>query len=59
MATRKGKSKNPKRSLSLTARTADALKARRAKAKLSWVFPGESPDAPILGASLDHQHGAA
>jgi len=33
------------------------LKARRAATKSSpWVFPGDNPDAPILGTSLDHQH---
>ena len=24
--------------------------------KSPWVFPGDSPGAPILGTSLDHQH---
>jgi hypothetical protein len=32
------------------------LTARKAASKSSWVFPGDSPDAPILGTSLDHQH---
>jgi integrase len=53
---RGGKSKNAKRNLSLTARAAELLKARKAAAKSEWVFPGDSPVAPILGTSLDHQH---
>jgi hypothetical protein len=32
------------------------LQARKAVSKSSWVFPGDSLDAPILGTSLDHQH---
>ena len=30
----------------------------QAAAKSRWVFPGGSPDVPILGTSLDHQHDA-
>jgi integrase len=56
IAIRHGKSKNAKRNLSLTAPAAALLKARKAAAKSTWVFPGDSPDAPILGTSLDHQH---
>jgi integrase len=56
IAIRKGKSKNSKRNLSLTARAAEMLKARKAGSKSAWVFPGDSPDAAILGTSLDHQH---
>jgi integrase len=56
IAIRKGKSKNSKRNLSLTARPAEMLKARKATAKSVWVFPGDSPEAPILVTSLDHQH---
>ena len=48
--------KNAKRNLSLTARAAEMLKARKAMVKSAWVFPGDSPDAPILGTTLDHQH---
>jgi integrase len=58
IAIRHGKSKNAKRNLSLTARAAEMLKARKAATKSAWVFPGESPDAAILGTSLDHQHDA-
>jgi hypothetical protein len=32
------------------------LKARKAASKSDWVFPGNSPDAAILGTSIDHQH---
>jgi integrase len=56
IAIRGGKSRYAKRNLSLTARAAEMLKARKAASKSSWVFPGDSPDAPILGTSLDHQH---
>ena len=48
IATRKGKSKDAKRNLSLTARAAEMLKARKAAVKSPWVFPGDSSDAPIL-----------
>jgi integrase len=53
---RKGKSKNAKRNLSLTATAAEMLSARKDAANSDWVFPGDSPEAPILGTSLDHQH---
>jgi integrase len=56
IAIRGGKSRNAKRNLSLTARAAEMLKARKAAVKSDWVFPGDSPEAPILGTSLDHQH---
>jgi len=56
IAIRKGKSLKAKRNLSLTARAAEMLKARKGAAKSTWVFPGDSPGAPILGTSLDHQH---
>jgi integrase len=56
IAIRHGKSKNAKRNLSLTVRASEMLKARKAAAESAWVFPGDSPDAAILGTSLDHQH---
>ncbi len=31
-------------------------KARKAAVKSPRVFPGDSPGAPVLGTSLDHQH---
>ena len=51
-----GEIENAKRNLSFTARAAEMLKARKAAVKSPWVFPGDSPGAPILGTSLDHQH---
>jgi integrase len=54
---RRGKSKNARRTLSLTPRVAEMLKARKAASESEWVFPGDSLDAPILVTSLDHQHG--
>jgi integrase len=53
---RKSKSKYAKRNLSLTARVAEILKARKAAVESEYVFPGDSPEAPILVTSLDHQH---
>jgi len=53
---RVGKSRNAKRNLRLTARAADMLKSRNAGAKSARVFPGDAPEAAILGTSLDHQH---
>jgi integrase len=51
-----GKSKNAKRNLSLTARLAAMLGARRKSHQGdSFVFPGESGGA-FLVSSLDHQH---
>jgi hypothetical protein len=37
-------------------RVAAMLKKQKAKTKSIWVFPGDSPEASILGTSLDHQH---
>jgi len=56
IAIRHGKSPKAKRNLSLTAAAAEMLKARKTAVKSAWVFPGDSPDAAILGTSLDHQH---
>lgn len=53
---RGGKSRNAKRNLRLTARAADMLKARKATTKSDRLFPGDEPEAAILGTSLDHQH---
>jgi len=53
---RGGKSRNSKRNLNLTARVNAMLKARRAASESSWVFTGDTPEAAILGTSLDHQH---
>ena len=56
IAIRGGKSRNAKRNLSLTARAAEMLKARKADSESDWVFPGNSPEAAIRGTSIDHQH---
>jgi integrase len=56
IAIRHEESTNAKRNLSLTARAAGVLKARKAAARSTRVFPGDPPDGPILGTSLDHQH---
>ena len=56
LVVRSGKSRNAKRNLSLTARVAGMLKARKVGSKSPWVFPGENDAAAILGTSLDHQH---
>lgn len=52
----KGKSQNAQRNLSLTARASDVLFARRKKSVSPYVFPGDSPDSPLLVTSLDHLH---
>ena len=39
----------------LTARASEMMKVRKAAVKSQWVFPGDSPDAAILGTSIDHQ----
>jgi integrase len=56
IAIRGGKSKNAKRNLSLTARAAEMLKARKASTQSPWLFPGDSPKDAILVTSIDHQH---
>jgi integrase len=53
---RVGKSQNAQRTLSLTARASTVLFARRKASKLPYVFPGKSPDGPILVTSLNHLH---
>jgi integrase len=56
IAIREGKSPKAKRNLSLTARAAEMLKVRKDSVKSAWVFPGDSPDAPIRVTTLDHEH---
>jgi len=51
-----GKSQNALRTLSLTARASAVLFARRKASKSPYVFPGKSPDVPILVTSLNHLH---
>ncbi len=50
----KGKSQNAQRNLSLTARASAVPFARRKKSTSPYVFPGDSPDSPLLVTSLDH-----
>jgi integrase len=60
---RDGKSKNAKRTLSLTSRSHSVLYERRKQATSRYVFPGQppetpgdTPEAPMLVTSLDHVH---
>jgi integrase len=55
LCVRKGKSKNAKRNVSLTARLRDMLTARHSSRNNEWVFPGETESA-FLATSLNHQH---
>jgi len=52
----KGKSHKAQRTLSLTARASAVLFARRKQSKSPFVFPGDSPESPMLVTSLDHLH---
>lgn len=52
---RKGKSKNAKRNVSLTARVREMLIGRNSQSNSKWVFPGET-EGPFLATSLNHQH---
>jgi integrase len=56
VAVRKGKSRNAKRNLSLTARAAGMLKARKEAAHSEFVFPGKNPGTAMLGTYLDRLH---
>jgi len=55
---RSGKSKNAKRTISLTARVSEALRHRLSASDSRWVFPGEGKanDVAFLSTSLDGQH---
>lgn len=55
---RSGKSKNAKRTISLTARASEMLRFRMASNESSWIFPGEGKTAGggFLSTSLDGQH---
>jgi integrase len=55
LCVRKGKSKNAKRNVSLTARVLEMLIARHSASNSKWVFPGET-EGPFLATSLNHQH---
>ncbi|MHB8390226.1 MAG: tyrosine-type recombinase/integrase [Acidobacteriaceae bacterium] len=51
-----GKTKNARRTVPLAARVGRLLAEKRQAATAAWVFPGESPDKPVLGTSLAHMH---
>ena len=51
-----GKSKNAKRNVPLLERVASLLAEKKKTATSPWVFPGDSPDRPVLGTSLAHMH---
>jgi integrase len=51
-----GKSKNARRTVPLTGRASRLLAERQKSSKSAWVFPGDSPDSPVLGTSLAHMH---
>ena len=51
-----GKSKNARRTVPLTGKVKQMLVEREKSSKSAWLFPGESPDSPVLGTSLAHMH---
>ena len=53
---RDGKTKNAHRTVPLAIRVGRLLAKKRKTAKPGWVFPGDSPDKPLLGTSLAHMH---
>jgi integrase len=53
---RDGKTKNAHRTVPLAARVGQLLAEKRKTTKSDWVFPGDSPDKPLLGTSLAHMH---
>lgn len=55
---RSGKTKNAKRTVSLTARATEMLARRRKVSVNGWVFPGDSLERPFVNSSLAHQHTA-
>jgi integrase len=52
---REGKSKNARRTVSLTARVSALLKKRATSSMSTYVFPGRT-EQPFIGTSLNHQH---
>jgi integrase len=56
IAIRDGKTKNTQRTVSLVSRVSRLLKEKQQAATSVWVFPGDTPDAPVLGTSLAHMH---
>lgn len=53
---RAGKTKNAKRTVSLTARATEVLATRKSEAVNDLVFPGDSLEKPFVNSSLAHQH---
>lgn len=53
---RSGKSRNAKRNVPMTVRVSLALAPRLKDPSSPWVFPGDSPDKPLLVTSLAHAH---
>lgn len=53
---REGKSKAAQRAVPITTRVKGMLSERQTASKSNWVFPGDSPDLPVLGTSLAHMH---
>ena len=53
---RDGKTKNARRNVPLLARVSHLLEEKSKAATSIWVFPGDSPDRPLLGTSLAHMH---
>ena len=51
-----GKSTNAKRTVPLLERVTCLLAEKKKTATSPWVFPGDSPDRPVLGTSLAHMH---
>ncbi len=52
---REGKSRNARRTISLTVRVSAMLQRRALTSDSAWVFPGKTQE-PFLGTSLNHQH---
>jgi integrase len=52
---REGKSRNARRTISLTVRVSAMLQRRALTSTSGWVFPGKAKE-PFLGTSLNHQH---
>ena len=53
---RQGKSKNARRTVSLTPKAAEMLTRRKQETINHLVFPGKSLERPFLNSSLAHQH---
>jgi integrase len=53
---RSGKSKNAKRNVPMTGRVSAAVAPLLEDRSSIWLFPGESPERPLLVTSLAHMH---